>query len=68
MGIEIHRHQIEGTAVEFYDCAGQIDYLGLHQIFLTRRALYLLVWDMSKFYGKHGEDLDEVRQVQPYRV
>lgn len=67
VGIEIHRHQLKGTkgtAVEFYDCAGQIDYFGLHQTFLTRRALYLLVWDVSKCLGKQGEELDEVRQCQ----
>ncbi|CAN0193906.1 unnamed protein product, partial [Scytosiphon promiscuus] len=47
-GIELHRHQIKGTTVEFYDCAGQVDYCGMHQTFLTRRALYLLVWDVQK--------------------
>ncbi|CAN0498040.1 unnamed protein product [Laminaria digitata] len=32
-----------------HDCAGQIDYAGMHQIFLSRRALYLLVWDVKNF-------------------
>ncbi|CAM9844456.1 unnamed protein product, partial [Scytosiphon promiscuus] len=59
-GIELHRHQIKGTTVEFYDCAGQVDYYGMHQTFLTRRALYLLVWDVQKCCGKAGEALDEV--------
>ncbi|CAN0437349.1 unnamed protein product, partial [Ascophyllum nodosum] len=35
-----------------YDLAGQVDYYGLHQLFLTERALYVLVWDASKFLGK----------------
>ncbi|CAN0200264.1 unnamed protein product, partial [Scytosiphon promiscuus] len=59
-GIELHRHQLKGTTVEFYDCAGQVDYYGMHQTFLTRRALYLLVWDVQKCCGKGGEALDEV--------
>ena len=54
VGIELSPYQLQGTKIEFYDCAGQVDYAGMHQIFLTRRALYLLVWDV-KLVG----DLDE---------
>ncbi|CAM9502576.1 unnamed protein product [Ectocarpus fasciculatus] len=32
----------------------------MHQTFLTRRALYLLVWDVSRCHGKTDDDLDEV--------
>ncbi|CBN78377.1 LRR-GTPase of the ROCO family, putative pseudogene (Partial), partial [Ectocarpus siliculosus] len=60
VGIELLRHNLKGTTVEFYDCAGQVDYYGLHQTFLTRRALYLLVWDVSRCHGKTDDDLDEV--------
>lgn len=60
VGIDLLPHNLSGTAVEFYDCAGQVDYLGMHQTFLTRRALYLLVWDVSKCEGKAGDELDEV--------
>ncbi|CAM9525926.1 unnamed protein product [Scytosiphon promiscuus] len=59
-GIELHRDQINGTTVEYYDCAGQVDYYGMHQTFLTSRALYLLVWDVQKCFGKTGPSLDEV--------
>ncbi|CAM9253300.1 unnamed protein product, partial [Sphacelaria rigidula] len=49
VGVELHPHQLEDTAVEFFDCAGQVDYAGMHQTFLTRQALYLLVVDVTKF-------------------
>lgn len=63
VGIELHRHNLKGTTVELYDCAGQVDYYGMHQTFLTRRALYLLVWDVSRCHGKTDDDLDEVGKV-----
>ncbi|CAM9992334.1 unnamed protein product, partial [Ectocarpus fasciculatus] len=31
-----------------FDCAGQVVYYGLLQLFLTPRAVYLLVWDAAK--------------------
>lgn len=39
-----------GNSVEakLYDLAGQVDYYGLHQLFLTERALYVLTWDASQ--------------------
>ena len=52
VGIDLHCHQSpQGMAVEFYDCGGQVDYAGMHQVFLTRRALYLLVWDVTLFHN-----------------
>lgn len=60
MGIELLRHRLKGTTVEFYDCAGQVDYAGMHQTFLSRRALYLLVWDVRRCDGKDGDALDKV--------
>ncbi|CAM9487752.1 unnamed protein product [Scytosiphon promiscuus] len=60
VGIDLIRHNLKGATIEFYDCAGQVDYYGMHQTFLTRRALYLLVWDASKCDGKDGEELDEI--------
>ncbi|CAN0491942.1 unnamed protein product, partial [Scytosiphon promiscuus] len=46
VGIELLRHRLRDIRVEFYDCAGQLDYAGMHQTFLSRRAVYLLVWDV----------------------
>ena len=61
MGIELLRHTlVEGTTVEFYDCAGQVDYAGMHQTFVSRRALYLLVWDVRRCDGTDGNALDKV--------
>ena len=58
MGVSVENHQFETgraarTDVKLYDLAGQVDYYGLHQLFLTERALYVLVWNASKFLGKH---------------
>lgn len=68
VGIELLQHVLHGATVEFYDCAGQVDYYGLHQIFLTRQALYLLVWDVKQCEGKAVEDLDEVSVVESPRT
>ena len=63
IGIQLRRHPLKDVRVEFYDCAGQIDYKGMHQIFLTR-ALYLVVWNVKKCLGKASSTLDEVRASQ----
>lgn len=63
VGIELVRHALRDTSIEFYDCGGQVDYAGMHQIFLSRRALYLLVWDVQKCHGLRGNKLDEVRDA-----
>lgn len=62
-GIELQPHQLENTSVEFYDCAGQVDYGGMHQVFLTQRALFLLVWDITRCYGLSDRKLTEVGHV-----
>lgn len=59
-GIDVRPHKLENTSVEFYDCAGQVDYGGMHQVFLTRRALFLLVWDISRCSSLRVNKLDEV--------
>ena len=43
--------------------APQITYYGLHQFFLTERAVYVIVWDVTRFEGLSGEALDEVSSV-----
>lgn len=60
VGIELLRHKLQDTTVEFFDCAGQVDYAGMHQTFLTRRALYLLVVDITKYL-----DLESLDKVGP---
>lgn len=70
VGIDLLRHRLKGTTVEFYDCAGQVDYAGLHQTFLSRRALYLLVFDVRRCQDKLGDEdaLDEVLYVREVGV
>ena len=67
VGIELHRHRLDETSIEFYDCAGQLDYAGMHQTFLSRRALYLVVWDIQAFEGCTGDDLDKVGSLKAAR-
>lgn len=46
---------------KLYDLAGQLDYRGLHQLFLTEWALYIVVLNAKEFEGKSGDDLTKVR-------
>ena len=55
--------KLENICVEFYDCAGQVDYGGMHQVFLTQRALFLLVWDIQRCSGLSADDLDNVSHM-----
>lgn len=59
-GIDVRPIKLENTCVEFYDCAGQADYGGMHQVFLTRRALFLLVWDITRCSDLSMSEFDEV--------
>ena len=57
VGVSVQDHRfesgVEGEAeLKLYDLAGQVEYYGLHQLFLTEKALYVLVWDASKFLGQ----------------
>lgn len=63
VGIELVHHQHKDTTVEFFDCAGQVDYAGMHQTFLTPRALYLLVVDISKYNDLNNLDKVGGRQT-----
>lgn len=49
----------EAMAVEFFDCAGHVDYAGMNQTFLARRALYLVVVDIKKYHDR--ENIDKVQ-------
>ena len=46
IGIDVSRWSPQGRDVDFtlFDLAGQAVYLQTHQLFLLRRAVYLLVW------------------------
>ena len=56
VGVSVQCHRFEtgvkcNAEVKLYDLAGQVEYYGLHQLFLTERALYVLVWNASDFLG-----------------
>ncbi|CAN0237358.1 unnamed protein product, partial [Scytosiphon promiscuus] len=40
---------LERQSTKLYDLAGQVDYYGLHQLFMTEGAVYVMTWDASKF-------------------
>lgn len=53
--------EISGQRVKFYDLAGQHDYYGLHQFFMTERAVYVMTWDASEFlWRKEVHDHQQV--------
>ena len=51
VGVEISDYNLGEQTTKFYDLAGQVDYYGLHQLFVTERAVYVMTWDASKFLG-----------------
>ncbi|CAM9712032.1 unnamed protein product, partial [Ectocarpus sp. 8 AP-2014] len=58
--VDVEDHEVDGHPIRIFDCAGQVVYYGLLQLFLTPRAVYLLVWDAAKASetaGLHLEDL-----------
>eukprot|EP00903_Cladosiphon_okamuranus_P010529 g9959.t1 len=60
VGVDLHNHNLSnGTECKIYDVAGQVTYYGLHQFFLTERAVYVIVWDATEFEGLRGNDLDK---------
>ncbi|CAM9992582.1 unnamed protein product [Scytosiphon promiscuus] len=46
--VDVEDHDVDGHPIRMFDCAGQAAYYGLLQLFLTPRAVYLLVWDAEK--------------------
>lgn len=57
MGVKVSDYnlfKLVGQTTKFYDLAGQIDYYGLHQLFLTEGGVYVMTWDASKFL-RHKE-------------
>eukprot|EP00752_Nemacystus_decipiens_P013632 g12085.t2 len=60
VGVDLYSHELrDGTECKIYDVAGQITYYGLHQFFLTERAVYVIVFDATKFEGLSGKELDK---------
>lgn len=49
VGVEVSDYNLTGKSIRLYDLAGQVDYYGLHQSFMTERAVYVMTWDASKY-------------------
>lgn len=74
VGVEISDYTLAGKSTKFYDLAGQVDYYGLHQLFMTERALYVMTWDASKFLRRKEvtphdiENIEEDKKVAYFRL
>ena len=49
VGVEVSDYNLAGKSIKLYDLAGQVDYYGLHQLFMTERAVYVVTWDAAKY-------------------
>ncbi|CAM9300401.1 unnamed protein product [Ectocarpus sp. 12 AP-2014] len=58
--VDVEDHEVDGHPIRMFDCAGQVAYYGLLQLFLTPRAVYLLVWDAAKASEMKGLNLEDL--------
>ncbi|CAB1115806.1 unnamed protein product [Ectocarpus sp. CCAP 1310/34] len=70
---DVEAMELEGSSVRVYDCAGQVAYTGLLQMFLTPRAVCVLVCNAGKFGQQtRSESNDQVgedcRKLEELRV
>ncbi|CAM9739665.1 unnamed protein product [Ectocarpus sp. 4 AP-2014] len=70
---DVEPMDLEGSSVRVYDCAGQVAYTGLLQMFLTPRSVCVLVCNAGEFGQQLGSDnIDQVdedcRQLEALRV
>ncbi|CAN0557800.1 unnamed protein product [Ectocarpus sp. 12 AP-2014] len=60
---DVETMELEGSSVQVYDCAGQVAYTGLLQMFLTPRFVFVLVCNAEEFGQQLGShDIDEVEE------
>ncbi|CAN0218727.1 unnamed protein product, partial [Scytosiphon promiscuus] len=68
---EVEPMEIQGASVRVYDCAGQVAYTGLLQMFLTPRAVCVLVCNAEAFGQRGGggsQDKEDCRKLEELRV
>ncbi|CAN0362368.1 unnamed protein product [Ectocarpus sp. 6 AP-2014] len=70
---DVEPMELQGSSVRVYDCAGQVAYTGLLQMFLTPRSVCVLVCNAGEFGQQLGSDnFDQVeedcRKLQALRV
>ncbi|CAM9860742.1 unnamed protein product [Ectocarpus sp. 12 AP-2014] len=70
---DVELMELEGSPVRVYDCAGQVAYTGLLQMFLTPRSVCVLVCSAGEFGEQLGSDNidqveDDCRKLEALRV
>ncbi|CAN0396606.1 unnamed protein product, partial [Ectocarpus sp. 12 AP-2014] len=70
---DVERMELEGSSVRVYDCAGQVAYTGLLQMFLTPRSLCVLVCNAAEFGQRRdsahcGGVKEDCRKLEELRV
>ncbi|CAM9861472.1 unnamed protein product [Ectocarpus sp. 4 AP-2014] len=61
--IDVEQMDVNGVTLRVYDCAGQVAYTGLLQMFLSPRAVSLLVCDTGAF-GQRDNSLTDRDQLK----
>lgn len=67
MGVKVSDYSLknlERQSTKLYDLAGQVDYYGLHQLFMTEGAVYVMTWDASKFLRQMEVTATSVRLLR----
>ncbi|CAM9818710.1 unnamed protein product [Ectocarpus sp. 4 AP-2014] len=60
---DVETMELEGSSVRVYDCAGQVAYTGLLQMFLTPRSVCVLVCNAGLFRQQLGrDDIDQIEE------
>ncbi|CAN0543289.1 unnamed protein product, partial [Ectocarpus sp. 12 AP-2014] len=66
--------ELEGSSVRVYDCAGQVAYTGLLQMFLTPRSVCVLACNTGEFGQRRGSEHcgeveeEDCRKLEELRV
>ncbi|CAM9446096.1 unnamed protein product [Ectocarpus sp. 4 AP-2014] len=71
---DVERMELEGLSLRVYDCAGQVAYTGLLQMFLTPRAVCVLACNAESFGQQRGtcetggQVKEDCRKLEELRV
>ncbi|CAM9322083.1 unnamed protein product [Ectocarpus sp. 12 AP-2014] len=70
---DVEPMELEGSSVRVYDCAGQVGYTGLLQMFLTPRSVCVLVCNAEAFGQQRGSETfgqvhEDCRKLEELRV
>ncbi|CAM9482299.1 unnamed protein product, partial [Ectocarpus sp. 13 AM-2016] len=71
---DVEPMELEGSSVRVYDCAGQVAYTGLLQMFLTPRSVCVLVCNTGEFGQRRGSEHcgeveeEDCRKLEELRV